>query len=70
MGGAGEEVGCPVWNMHECSLSSLRHHTSLPSFTAALEKGGGGRRPEGGVGRVASVVVVGGRGGGGVHVRC
>lgn len=63
VGGAGQEVGCPVWNRHECSLSSLRHHTSLPSFTAALEKGGGGGGPEGGVGRRK-------RRGGGVHVRC
>ena len=41
---AGEEAGwlgrggCPVWNKHECSLSPLRHHTSLPSFTALPEK--------------------------------
>lgn len=37
-GGGSVGVGCPVWNKHECSLSSLRHHTSLPTFTAALEK--------------------------------
>lgn len=30
--------GGPVWNKHECSLSSLRHRTSLPTFTAVLEK--------------------------------
>lgn len=34
----GEGWGCPVGNRHECSLSSLRHRTSLPTFTAALEK--------------------------------
>lgn len=32
--------GCSVWNKHECSLSSLRHRTFLPTFTAALEKRG------------------------------
>lgn len=37
-GGGFVGVGCPVWNKHECSLSSLRHHTSLPTFTAVLEK--------------------------------
>lgn len=37
-GGGLDGVGCPVWNKHECSLSSLRHRTSLPTFTAALEK--------------------------------
>lgn len=49
--------GCPVWNQHECSLSSLRHHTSLPSFTAVhegtharLRGAGGGERASGGWG--------------------
>lgn len=47
----GEGWGCPVGNRHECSLSSLRHRTSLPTFTAALEKRGirVGGGPQGGV---------------------
>jgi len=50
--------GCPVWNKHECSLSSLRHHTSLPSFTAALEESKRKREAEEDL-RVGSGVVPG-----------
>lgn len=46
----------PVWDGgYECSLSSLRHCTSLPTFAGALEKEKKktqkeGEREEGGVG--------------------
>lgn len=45
MGAEGDEAwwvgqggGGPVWYKHECSLSSLRHRTFLPTFTAALKE--------------------------------